>query len=429
MKKILCLCLAAVLLAGQAFASFSDLPQTHWASEAVDQMAQAEILEGYPDGSFRPDDILTRAQFLTMVVRAQWPELVEKPQADETWWAPYYTVAVRKELLLDDNNVAFAAATTTDMDTPITRYEVATVLSRAYRTIAPPSVAYEVRFTDEDAFPDAYDSMVYTATMCGLLNGYPDGSFGGGKELKRSEGAAAVQRLLAQALLSESDRLIAGSGAALITYQRSGNRITIASRSVTDASVLQELTVSVDTSRMEDWEAGFSKSWAILAANDHAFWGTAGYFTYDEDGVITQVTDQPILDAKEAENGSVVAITCEKGACVSYSGAGSTYPAGDQVIRISTSGKITTLLDNEPAHGLTLTEVTGAESGDIRVVHTYFMGMADLHRYEYLIEHGKLWALEHIPGMGFSGYTPEEAEEEQQRLDDAGCGLGTIHYS
>ena len=141
------------------------------------------------------------------------------------------------------------------------------------------------------------------------------------------------------------------------------------------------------------------------------------------------MTDQPILDAKEAENGSVVAITCKKGTCVSYSGAGSTYPAGDQVIRISTSGKITTLLDNEPAHGLTLTEVTGAESGDIRVVHTYFMGMADLHRYEYLIEHGKLWALEHIPGMGFSGYTPEEAEKEQQRLDDAGCGLGTIHES
>ena len=71
MKKILCLCLAAVLLVGQAFASFSDLPQTHWASEAVDQMAQAGILEGYPDGSFRPDDILTRAQFLTMVVRGK----------------------------------------------------------------------------------------------------------------------------------------------------------------------------------------------------------------------------------------------------------------------------------------------------------------------------------------------------------------------
>ena len=428
MKKMLCLCLAAAILAGQAFAAFSDLPQTHWASESVDQMAQAGILEGYPDGSFRPDDILTRAQFLTMVVRGMWPE--EVPQTDGAWWRPYYEVAQQKQLLLRDDGTPFVGADETQMNNPITRYEMAVVLIQAYRTMGVGSIAdFRVSFTDEDQFPEIYHDSTDSAAEAGLLSGYPDGSFGGTRELKRAEGAAAVQRLLARKALTAQDVLIAANGEILLTYQNTDRGIQLQSRSVTDASVLQELTVSVDTSRMEDWKAGFSKSWAILAANDHAFWGTAGYFTYDEDGKITQMTDQPILDAKEAENGSVVAITCKKGTCVSYSGAGSTHPAGDQVIRISTSGKITTLLDNEPAHGLTLTEVTGAESGDIRVVHTYFMGMADLHRYEYLIEHGKLWALEHIPGMGFSGYTPEEAEKEQQRLDDAGCGLGTIHES
>lgn len=428
MKKVLCLCMAAALLAGQAFAAFSDVPEDHWANTAVGQMAQRGILEGYPDGSFRPDDILTRAQFLTMVVRAMWPDEVR--QTDGAWWQPYYEVARQKQLLLCDNGEPFVGADETQMNNPITRYEMAVVLIQAYRTMEIGAIDdYRVSFTDEDAFPQNYEESVYSAAAAGLLDGYPDGSFGGTRELKRAEGAATVQRLLSQKALTAQEVLIAADGNVLISCQNTDRGITLQSRSVADAAVLQKLEISVDTSRMEEWEAAFSQSWAVLSANDHAFWGTAGYFTYDEDGVITQVTDQPILDAKEAENGSVVAITCEKGACVSYSGAGSTYPAGDQVIRISTSGKITTLLDNEPAHGLTLTEVTGAESGDIRVVHTYFMGMADLHRYEYLIEHGKLWALEHIPGMGFSGYTPEEAEEEQQRLDDAGCGLGTIHYS
>ena len=70
MRRLAGLCLAAAVLAGQAFAAFSDLPQTHWANEAVAQMAEQGILEGYPDGTFRPDETLTRAQFLAMVVRA-----------------------------------------------------------------------------------------------------------------------------------------------------------------------------------------------------------------------------------------------------------------------------------------------------------------------------------------------------------------------
>ncbi|NMA70892.1 MAG: S-layer homology domain-containing protein [Firmicutes bacterium] len=49
--------------------TFRDL-QGHWAREAVQKLAVAGIIEGYPDGTFRPDEQITRAEMTAMVQRA-----------------------------------------------------------------------------------------------------------------------------------------------------------------------------------------------------------------------------------------------------------------------------------------------------------------------------------------------------------------------
>ncbi|MEK3714058.1 Ig-like domain-containing protein [Paenibacillus sp. FSL R7-0333] len=50
-------------------AGFSDIAG-HWAQAAVEQMSQAGIITGYEDGTFRPDQTLTRAEAVTIVNRA-----------------------------------------------------------------------------------------------------------------------------------------------------------------------------------------------------------------------------------------------------------------------------------------------------------------------------------------------------------------------
>jgi len=45
-------------------------PRQHWAYEAFEQLQRLGILEGYPDGSLRPDRSLTRAEFAQAVARA-----------------------------------------------------------------------------------------------------------------------------------------------------------------------------------------------------------------------------------------------------------------------------------------------------------------------------------------------------------------------
>ena len=56
-------------LAMGAKASFTDA-QGHWAEAYIGFAASMDIVNGYPDGTFKPDAVMTMDEALTMVVRA-----------------------------------------------------------------------------------------------------------------------------------------------------------------------------------------------------------------------------------------------------------------------------------------------------------------------------------------------------------------------
>ncbi len=49
---------------------YSDLNSSHWAYEQIMHLTDEGVLVGYPDGSFHPDENVTRAEFATMVIKA-----------------------------------------------------------------------------------------------------------------------------------------------------------------------------------------------------------------------------------------------------------------------------------------------------------------------------------------------------------------------
>lgn len=61
---------AAPSLAQTAQTRFSDVPSNYWASGFIAQLSQRGVIAGFPDGSFRPEQPVTRAQFATMVSNA-----------------------------------------------------------------------------------------------------------------------------------------------------------------------------------------------------------------------------------------------------------------------------------------------------------------------------------------------------------------------
>ncbi len=49
--------------------NFSDI-QTHWAKPCILQLAENQIVQGYPDDKFRPDKAVTRAEFAALLMKA-----------------------------------------------------------------------------------------------------------------------------------------------------------------------------------------------------------------------------------------------------------------------------------------------------------------------------------------------------------------------
>lgn len=74
MRKLLVFMLAALfmfsLTATGFAATFADVPAKHWAYEAVEKLAKANLIEGYGDGTFRGDKPMSRYEIAFMTARA-----------------------------------------------------------------------------------------------------------------------------------------------------------------------------------------------------------------------------------------------------------------------------------------------------------------------------------------------------------------------
>ncbi|MBD1917976.1 MULTISPECIES: S-layer homology domain-containing protein [Cyanophyceae] len=54
----------------QAQTTFSDVPSDYWAAQFIQALVDRGVIRGFADGSFRPNDPITRAQFAVLVDQA-----------------------------------------------------------------------------------------------------------------------------------------------------------------------------------------------------------------------------------------------------------------------------------------------------------------------------------------------------------------------
>jgi hypothetical protein len=184
--------------------SFTDITG-HWAEKEIRSWTARELAGGYPDGTFRPDSPITRAEFLALVNRAfGYAEMVgEKLNSSASSVNP---VTFHDVAATDWYAVEFAQAAavgylggypdgTAKPQNPITRQEVATVLAR----ILPPhndvqSAGTIAKFVDQDQIPAWSEAAIAAAVKGGYMSGYPDGSFQPNRPITRAEALAVLDR-------------------------------------------------------------------------------------------------------------------------------------------------------------------------------------------------------------------------------------------
>ncbi|MDT8903811.1 S-layer homology domain-containing protein [Anaeroselena agilis] len=95
-KRLLKVAIATALtvaFAAPAFANpFSDVPAKHWAYAAVNKLAQAGVVDGYGDGTFRGDKTITRYEMAQIVAKAMNKDLNSDQKAIVDKLAKEYAV-------------------------------------------------------------------------------------------------------------------------------------------------------------------------------------------------------------------------------------------------------------------------------------------------------------------------------------------------
>lgn len=110
-----------------ASSPFKDVPATHWAYPQINWAYQNDLLNGYPDGTFRPTNPITEAQLVSILTNFDASQSIYtfKSQAGESITSRYYRYFKSKNMPLN------GFVNTTIQNKPITRGQFAIIIAAA----------------------------------------------------------------------------------------------------------------------------------------------------------------------------------------------------------------------------------------------------------------------------------------------------------
>ena len=216
MKKTVALMLAIVLMFLQApvtqAAGFTDVKTSDWFYDEVTALASFGIINGYADGSFKPNDPVKRGEFMKMLASATEYLYTTTPSKGIHWSEQYWNM-LNETLVLevtetraDDSQFAYPLISLSyaELEKTINRYEMAYMINRIMymvkyespMVLKNDSDSYANHISDYNTMQQAYQGAVEQVFSKGIITGYENKSFGGDNVLNRAEAATVILRYL-----------------------------------------------------------------------------------------------------------------------------------------------------------------------------------------------------------------------------------------
>ncbi len=212
-KSMLSGILACVLLVSfMTIASatvFPDVLEKHsWATEAIDDMVERKILKGFPDGTFRPDNGITKLDALIIAARIAGVDLPANNEFAEVA-EKAYTEALKIYDIDYKNEVAFllykGILAENELSTyigdgvkanPLKRHEAAILLTKMMGGVkdATSAVSYSVDYADMNDIPKASLPYVNYVNEAGVMKGMENNMFMPYYEVSRAMMATMMYR-------------------------------------------------------------------------------------------------------------------------------------------------------------------------------------------------------------------------------------------
>jgi len=205
--SLMAVAIAIAMSANNALAfegTFSDVPADHTFYSGIMDCASKGITSGYDDGTFRPANTVTRAQFCVMLSRAFWPDDIKLYDNDANktlgWFVPNSKTLYNRNAL---TNTSFREHYDNKyvMDVPITRYDMAQIMTNIMDAMGfsaddTQKAEAQNRIADYAKIPDQYKDAVKNVFALGIITGYADNSFNGDKNMNRGQGCVVIYRMI-----------------------------------------------------------------------------------------------------------------------------------------------------------------------------------------------------------------------------------------
>ena len=188
-KNILLTALTICLIFGLANVTFaadlSDL-NAHWAKNQIETWVNQDLASGYPDGTFKPDREISRAEFVSLVNRSFSIQNSNEKSSfidvkTDDWF--YRDVVAAKAA----GYIAGYEDNTFKPDQEISRQEVALIVTRLLKLNTTSDLALLDKFVDAKSIPSWSQASINAVVERGIIKGYPDETVKPFKAITRAE--------------------------------------------------------------------------------------------------------------------------------------------------------------------------------------------------------------------------------------------------
>ncbi len=171
---------------------FNDMDNNHWAIQSVGALKTMGVIDGYTDGSFRPNNNVTREEFVKLIVSAfeifaDGAECAFNDVSENAWFREYVAIASAKEIIKGVDAENFGVGQN------IKRQDAAVILDRLLRSLDVQygAVEPELYFNDAAAVGDYAVDSVKNLVSAGIINGI-DGNFKPNEPVSRAQAAKMI---------------------------------------------------------------------------------------------------------------------------------------------------------------------------------------------------------------------------------------------
>jgi hypothetical protein len=177
--------------------SFIDIAE-HWAKDVINFVADLGVVKGYEDNTFRPNNSITRAEFLTILYNSGLADTSTSnidvnfdDVSGNEWYYDYIKWGIENNLIVGYNDNTFRG------DNVISRQETAVVISKFIELANIELEESEpIEFADADSIAQWAKEYVDVISAYGIATGDNNNCYLPTKDLTRAETATIISRIL-----------------------------------------------------------------------------------------------------------------------------------------------------------------------------------------------------------------------------------------